>query len=163
MPAYWIDANVLMEAANGSYGFDLAPGFWEFMDEQIENGAFCVPQEVVIEISSRDTDLKEWMDDRPDTFVAEATREIQEKYQEIADHVSNGGFEVHEKRKFLNGADGWLIAHAKISGGKVVTQEVRTGLGARAVKIPNVCDVFDTSVINRDALLREFGVRLVRE
>ncbi len=163
MPAFWIDSNVLMESANGAYGFDLAPGFWEFVEEQIHADQFCIPKAVYLEISTKDTDLKDWVDQRPDSAVVEASREVQETYREIADFVANGEYEDHEKRNFLNGADGWLIAHAKIADGTVVTQEKTAGPGARVVKIPNICDRFQTIVIDRDALLRQFGVRLIRE
>jgi hypothetical protein len=48
--------------------------------------------------------------------------------------------------EFLRGADAWLIAHAKVLGGCVVTREAKKGIGAKKPMIPNVGEDFGVVV-----------------
>lgn len=160
MPAYWLDADVLIQAANDAYQFDVAPGFWEFLEEQIANEQFCMPKEVERELSARDDDVYRWVRQQPDGFIVDQDAAVQTTYRGIADYVNNGPFGPGHKRGFLRKADGWLIAHAQVVGGVVVTRETRAG--GDQVKIPNVCDQFGVQVINQGELLRRFNVRLIR-
>lgn len=61
MPAFWLDSDVLIQAANDAYQFDLAPGFWEFLEENIANHTFCMPREVLRELEERDDELHAWV------------------------------------------------------------------------------------------------------
>jgi Domain of unknown function (DUF4411) len=162
MPAYWLDANVLIQAANDAYQFDVVPGFWEFLEEQIGNGQLCMPKEVERELSGRDDEVYGWVRRQPDRFIVEQDEAVQANYTAIADWVNNGPFRPEHKRGFLQKADGWLIAHARTANGAVVTRELRAGEGALQVKIPNVCDQFGVESINQGELLRRFNIRLVR-
>ena len=64
------------------------------------------------------------------------------------------------RRRFLDRADPWVIAHAGVDGGTVVTSEVRVPENSGKVKIPNVCDQLQVPVrsINVYQMLRELGV-----
>jgi uncharacterized protein DUF4411 len=162
MPAYWIDSDVLIQAANDSYQFDFAPGFWEFFAERIRNGELCMAAEVKRELERRDDDVHKWVCAQPDSFIVEQDDAVQAAYTEVADFVAKGPYGSTHKRGFLKRADGWLIAHARVAGGVVVTRERRAGPGTDQVKIPNVCDQFGVNVLNQGELLRRFGVKLVR-
>ena len=35
---YLLDANCFIEAVNRYYGFDICPGFWDWLDQQNESG-----------------------------------------------------------------------------------------------------------------------------
>lgn len=49
------------------------------------------------------------------------------------------GFANEYVAEFLDRADPWLIASAKVCDLTVVTQEKLAGAGTKKVKIPNVC------------------------
>ena len=43
MPRFWLDTNVFITSKNTFYGFDIAPGFWEFIEQQAESGEIAAP------------------------------------------------------------------------------------------------------------------------
>ena len=47
---YIIDTNVLIEAKNRYYAFDLAPGFWEWLDLHHREGTLASIEQVKSEI-----------------------------------------------------------------------------------------------------------------
>mgnify|MGYP001547325637 CR=1 FL=1 len=130
MPAFWIDSNILIQAARDAYQFDFAPGFWDFLEENIANENFCMPKQVEIELSRIDDQVYEWVRAQPDGFIVEPSEEVQAAYGDIADHVVNGPYKEESIKGFVRKADAWLIAHAQVSGGRVVCRELRGGAGA---------------------------------
>jgi hypothetical protein len=61
--------------------------------------------------------------------------------------------------KFLDGADLWVIAAARVHGAAVVTQERAVGPGAKKIKIPDVCAKFGIRSLTTFELLQEVGAR----
>ena len=57
---YVVDANVLIEAKNRYYAFDLAPGFWKWLERVNEGGAVCSIDPIFEEIIKGDDELKMW-------------------------------------------------------------------------------------------------------
>ena len=121
MEHHWIDADALIQSKNGPYGFDIAPGFWNLIDEAIESGHLRSANEVHEELSRGQDDLTDWVAERPELF-AEADESVQQEFRTIADYVEANYDEAHAQ-EFLSGADAWLIAHAAQDGGIVVTRE----------------------------------------
>lgn len=161
MPEYWIDTNVLIEARNGPYGFDIAPGFWTALDELSSRGQVRMSSLVYDElVASVQDDLALWISERRRSeLIVEPNAAVQAALREIADYV-NGNYAVSRAAPFLRGADPWVIAHALATGGTVVTQEARVPANSTKVKIPNVCAVFRVGSINTYRMLRELGVSL---
>ena len=46
------------------------------------------------------------------------------------------------KAKFATGADGWLVAYARVHGSTVVTNERSAPKSRRDVKLPDLCEQF---------------------
>lgn len=157
--AHWLDSNVLIDAKNDAYGFDIAPGFWEFLEEGIRDQRFLLPDAVRGEIIERDDELAGWVRGLPNGSIILPDQQVQALYGDIADHVTNGGYRNY--RRFLAGADGWLIAHARVDAGIVVSQEVTAGNGLEA-KVPDIGRRFGVDVIRRQRFMQDLGVRLVR-
>ena len=65
------------------------------------------------------------------------------------------------KAQFATGADGWLVAYAKVQGAIVVTTEQPSPGAKNRVPLPNVCDEFDVTYTNPFAMLRELNVQFV--
>ena len=156
---HWLDSDVLINAKNDAYGFDIAPGFWEFLEEGVAEGQILLPDAVAQEIHQRDDELSDWVKGLPNGSVVIPNQDVQGAYGPIADHVQNGDYP--NKAKFLAGADGWLIAHAQNDEGIVVSQETRAGAGPEA-KVPDIGNHFGVNVIRRHEFMQEFGVILIR-
>ena len=52
MNRYSLDANIFIESKNGPYAFDLAPGFWDFLDEQIEKKRIMATMRIYDELTN---------------------------------------------------------------------------------------------------------------
>lgn len=161
MPHLWLDADVLIQAKNQWYGFDFAPGFWKFLDEKVSDGIIRSSVMVYAELTEDyDDELAEWAKDRKDTPLWVPTdQNVQTTASAIINWV-NDNFEPARSAKFLNGADPWLIAHAKVDNGIVVTHEAPAGANTKTPKIPNIAQVFGLEVWNVVRLLRELNAKL---
>ena len=159
MPDYWLDANVFIEAKNGPYGFDIAPGFWRILDEKTQTGQISSSRMVYDElVGGKEDALAEWARSRRSELFAEPDEDVQAEFVRVADHVDTH-YDRSEAAAFLDGADPWIIAHAIAHGGVVVTSETRAGPEAKKPKIPNVCDVFHVKPVHYYDMLRELGAR----
>lgn len=38
MPEFWLDSDTFIRAKNEAYGFDIAPGFWTFLEQKATEG-----------------------------------------------------------------------------------------------------------------------------
>ena len=92
----------------------------------------------ILKFEDPNDELTKWVKNRRKSglFVKE-DGPVQRTVTEVSDHVVKK-YEQHHAAEFLSAADPWLIAHAKVSKGIVVTFENRQP-GANRVKIPNVC------------------------
>ena len=63
------------------------------------------------------------------------------------------------KANFATGADGWLVAYARVHGSTVVTNEQSAPESRREVKLPNVCDQFGVRRDNMFAMLQALNVQ----
>ena len=90
MPEYWIDANVFIQAKNGPYAFDIAPGFWAFLDSMNEAGRVASSSLVRDELLVGMDELAEWARERGETAMfVESDLDTQMAFQDVAQHVSD--------------------------------------------------------------------------
>jgi hypothetical protein len=162
VPDYWLDSDVLIESKKRWYSFQIAPGFWEFLDQEANAGHIAASSRVYHEIvDETDDDLADWAKNRrgPPLFI-DPDAAVQAALTEIVDYVHATYPPVHAQR-FLSGADPWIIAHAKVHGGTVVTLETLiTDPSAKRVKIPNVCAHFEVPYTNLFTMLTSLGMSL---
>lgn len=57
---YLVDANVLIEAKNRYYAFDIAPGFWDWLDHAHDHSMACSINAVRDELVNGNDELAEW-------------------------------------------------------------------------------------------------------
>lgn len=157
---YIVDASVLIEAANAYYSFESVPGFWEWLTEQGVNESIRSASMVGEEVEYP-PQLVEWLEEREtEGFLIDVSEpEIQAEYQKMAAWVIEQNFGPEHVAKFLDGADLWIIAAAKVTGATVVTQETLAGAGTKKIKIPNVCAVFEVDCINTFTMIGEKQAR----
>jgi len=160
MTNFWLDADSLITPKNGPYGFDIAPGFWRFMEQKAAEGAIASSITVYGELEEgAEDDLLQWAEKQKDTgFFIEPDPLVQTIFRQVADYVNNA-YPRHNASEFLDGADPWLIAHAKAYGGRVVTFETSAPTSKRP-KIPDVSEKFDVKCLNVYKMARELGMSL---
>jgi hypothetical protein len=157
MSRYCLDANVLIQAKNGPYAFDLVPRFWTWIDEMFEQDTLYSSIMVYNELAEGSDELSAWVKSlRPRGFFVEPGEEVQGCLAEIADYVTSC-YEPQQAQIFLAGADPWVIAQSKIDSATVVTQEALVGISSRKVKIPNICEQFDVPYVNTYGIMRALG------
>jgi hypothetical protein len=155
---YWLDANVFIQSNRGPYGLDFAPGFWRWLEGCITDGNVRSPMLVYKELTNYTDDLANWARDREKEglLFVEASKSVQEAYRIMGDHVKAKYVPAHHV-PFLAGADGWVIAHAKDSGGMVVTLETTVDPKSQRVKIPNVCAHFNVPCVTLQDMRKVIG------
>lgn len=156
MGYYWLDASVLIQAFQGPYSFDIAPGFWDAISKSAQDGHLRSPEMVFNEIKPGD-DLEAWVKAHKDPLFVNADHTVQTTFAPIAAHVQSA-YSPEWAKRFLAGADPWVIAHAQADSGTVVTLENR--LHPAHVKIPIVCDRFAVESISTYEMLKRLGIKL---
>ncbi len=161
MTNFWLDADSLITPKNGPYGFDIAPGFWRFMEQKAAEGIIASSVTVYRELKDygAEDDLLQWAEQQKDTgFFVEPDTIVQTVFRQVAEYV-NKTYPQHQTSKFLDDADPWLIAHAKAYGGRVVTFETSAPTSKKP-KIPDVGNQFDVNCLNVYQMARELGMLL---
>src|SRR4051794_17056306 len=66
---YLLDANVFIQAKNGPYGMDFAPGFWSWIEQAHANGRVFTVAKVVDELKDGGDELADWVKAQPASFA----------------------------------------------------------------------------------------------
>lgn len=161
---YLLDSDVFITAKNLYYAFDLCPGFWESVlyhhDQERVFSIDRVRGELLA--GSKKEDLVQWVRNRvPDSFFLPVdSDEVTAAYAEIMLWAQRSAqYLDHAKAKFATGADGWLVAYARVHGRTVVTNEQSAPTARNAIKIPDICAQFEVHCDTPFSMLRALGVR----
>src|SRR3990167_9508965 len=121
---FLLDANVFIEAKNKYYAFDIATGFWDWLDQSVANGDVATIIPIFKELEKGNDELAEWAKKRENSgwVLAVDDAQTQTMNATIANWVMGQDFLHPAKEDFLKGADPWLIAKAKVNNATVVTQ-----------------------------------------
>lgn len=163
-PVYLLDSYALITAKNSYYAFDLCPGFWAGLLAQHGRGRVFSIDRVRGELMAgrKTDDLVQWTQSRvPDGFFREVDAgNVPAAYTDIMLWVQrHTRYLGQAKAKFATGADGWLVAYARVYGAVVVTLEQPAPEAKADIKLPDVCAQFDVQYTNTFAMLKELGVR----
>lgn len=156
---YLLDANVLIEAKNRHYGFEICPGFWTWIERKHTAGAIHSVARVGAELRAGDDRLAEWAKEWSDLFVATDEPTV-EALRDVATWAEQSDYRPAAVSEFLAGADAELIAHSMAKELTVVTHEVASD-GMKRIKIPNACKEFGVSYCDPFAMLDTEGARFV--
>ena len=161
MAHYWLDAMVFISPSRqGYYDFDLAPSFWMMLEDRSADGVLASTTRVCGELARRRDAVGAWAEARKESrLFIEPNETVQDAFKKVADYVI-GNYKHHRGAEFLGDADPWLIAHAIVDRGKVVTHEIPNSLMAQQVKIPNVCKAFNIECITLFEMFRELNIVL---
>ena len=159
--AYLLDANTLIQAKNEYYGFDLCPGFWDWLDQQNAAGEVFSIDRIQQELERGNDDLATWATAHGNGFFQPVDDQTNQAMATVATWVQNGNFTDNAKREFLSCADPFLIAHAMAHGHTVATHEVHVEGERKKVKIPTVCRGLNVPCLRTFDMLRQKGASFV--
>ena len=159
-----VDADVLIAAHRRYYSFNVCPGFWKSLvhfGEAGRIGSIDRVRDELLDEGSSDI-LAHWVEhDLPKGFFMEtSTDDVASAYSEISPWVqSNRQYFDFAKETFEDGADGWIVAHAMVNGGVVVTNEKSSPESRRIIKLPDVCTRFDVNCKDTFHMLARLQIR----
>ncbi|MCY3537017.1 MAG: DUF4411 family protein [Synechococcus sp. SB0669_bin_7] len=159
MTKYLLDTNVFIQASNREYGFDVCPGFWDWLIEKNQSGLVASIRKVAEEIK-KDEPLVAWVKERGNAFFLEEDDAMMDKLTVVSHWATSKGYKNEALQKFFGGADYYLIAYALAHDYIVVTHEVYSR-NNKSIKIPNVCEGLRLCCINPYKMLRQEKVRLI--
>lgn len=151
---FLVDANVLIEAKNRYYAFDIAPGFWHWLDNAHGRGRVCSIEKVGDELLRGDDELSDWVQSHRGFFFPPDERTVR-VFPRPATWAESQCFTQEALNGFTSdAADFMLVAHASAHSCTVVTHE-KTGNGSRKrVKIPDACAALGVPCVDTFDMLR---------
>lgn len=154
---YLLDSDTFIQAKNLYYGFDICPGYWEWMDGAVDGCAVRSVSKVYDELVAGNDELAQWIKGRKEDgrFLPITDPATQNAFREIAAAVQGSDYQPPAKAQFLAGADPWLVAKARVLGATVVTMERPNPAAKRRVPLPNICIAFGVQWMDTFALLRQ--------
>jgi hypothetical protein len=158
---YLIDSDVLIDAKNRHYGFDIVPAFWDWIIQQHRAERVFTVQKVADEVLVGADELAQWMSVQPTSFRIAAGSRDQPTLQALAQWVASNNFTQGAISDFLGKADYYLVAQAATLGYTVVTQEKSDPTSRRRVKIPDACGAVGVSSITPFTMLRAEKARFI--
>lgn len=159
---FLIDADVFIQAYRQYYPFEVVPGFWEALIRYHRNGRLASIDRVKRELELGKDDLARWAarEMPPGAWLRTDQPAVVQQYGKIMTWVqAQQQFMPAAKADFARGADGWLVAYAKVEDWRVVTQEVAAPDAKKKVPIPNVCQEFGVAFGNVFGMLKQLGAR----
>ena len=157
---YLVDSDVFITAKNLYYSFAICPGFWKSMIHHHRQGRVFSIDRVRSELLAghKTEDLVRWVTDEvPEGFFVPVDTDAVVRTWDDVGSTPSGVFRP-AKAKFATGADGWLVAHARVHGITVVTNEQSAPESRREIKLPDVCDQFEVRRDNTFTMLRALNV-----
>ncbi|MFI7275987.1 DUF4411 family protein [Streptomyces sp. NPDC049879] len=157
---YLVDSNVLIEAKNRYYAFDIAPGFWVWLDHAHENALACSIAPVREELVLGGDELATWAQDHPG-FFRPVDSAATTQFGPLTSWAHSGNFTPSALNDFIgNTADFYLIAYAKAHNHILVTHEQSKPDARRRIMIPDACMAMGVRYANTFAMLRSVNARL---
>ena len=157
---YLLDANVFIQAKNLHYGFDICPGFWDWLVQANAQGKVFSIEKVGDELEAVNDELAAWARARGEAFFLRPDMQVVEAFRRVSEWVNSAGYEPTAINTFLQVADYYLIAHALAHNFIVVTHEVPANT-RKKVKIPNVCIGLGIRHMTPYEMLRREGAKFV--
>lgn len=161
---YILDADVFITAKNRYYAFDVCPGLWASVIHHHRAGRTYSIDRLRNELlmGRKTEDLVQWVTkDLPATFFLSVDGDpVTAAYTDVMMWAQRSPqYFDYAKAKFATGADGWLVAYAKVHDAIVVTNEERRPEAKREIKLPDVCAQFEVPFIDTFRMLKDLAVR----
>ncbi len=156
MTTYLLDADVFIRAKNQHYGFDLCPGFWNWIDRDHAAGKVFSIQRVYHELLATQDELSNWAKQRKGMFL-EPDQSAISSFQHLSTWVHGAGYRPSAVDAFMKKSDFYLVGQAHAMGHKVVTYEKPAPESTRTIKIPDACLALEVAYLTPHEMLRAEG------
>lgn len=100
MTKYLLDTNVFIQASNREYGFDVCPGFWDWLIEKNQSGLVASIRKVAEEIK-KDEPLVAWVKERGNAFFLEEDDAMMDKLTVVSHWATSKGYKNEALQKFF--------------------------------------------------------------
>jgi hypothetical protein len=161
---YLLDSNVFIQAKNGPYGLDFAPGFWSWIEQAHEVGRVFTVAKVVEELLDGADELSDWVKAMPGTFALDVDSATAPSLSALTQWVTGQpNYVAAARAEFLSVADYYLVAQAHALGYTVVTHEQPRPAAQKRVFIPDACNAMHVPWMDPWRLLRDEGAKFVME
>lgn len=157
---YLIDSNVLIQAKNLHYEFDICPGYWNWLDIAHADQRVSSVERVGNELAAGNDQLTTWAAARSSFFVA-PDHAVVNSLALVSQWVVSQTFAQAAISEFLSVADYYLIAQAHAHGHVVVSHEKFDANIRKKVKIPNVCKGLGVRCISNFEMLKMENAQFV--
>lgn len=158
---YLLDANILIEAKNRYYAFDLAPGFWDWIEQAHQADSVLSIDAVHKELVAGDDELADWARSHKNFFVPLDNPTVQ-IFPSLTLWANSRSFTEQAINEFTGqNADYQLIAYAKAHGHVVVTNEQPQPQAKKRILIPDACQAMGVETADTFTMLRKSGARFV--
>ena len=154
-----LDANVFISANNMYYAPDLCAEFWRRLADCNEKGTVLSIDKVYEELRRHQDELYAWSYRNRSMFVSTRNEQTERVYADMAEWVKRER-RAEALEEFSGAADGWLAAHASVTGSTLVTHEQPAPSSRNHVKLPDICEEFDVPYTNTFDMLRRLEIRL---
>ena len=155
-----VDANILIDAKNRYYAFDIAPGFWAWLEQAHRSGELISIGAVRDELLQGDDELAEWARGHPDFFLPVDQLTVQH-FRPLSEWARHQDYRQSALNDFSSDrADYLLIAHAIGHGDTVITNEQPSPLSKKRVKNPDACAAMGVATADIFTVLRRTGAAL---
>lgn len=157
---YLIDSNVLIEAKNRYYAFDIAPGFWTWLDQAHRRSVACSIDAVRDELLAGNDELATWAHANA-AFFRPVDQGTTRHFRDLTTWATSQNFTQAALTEFTGtNADYLLVAYACEHQHTVVTHE-RSQPNARSrVLIPDACLAMGVRTADTFQMLRRTGAQL---
>ena len=159
--AYLLDTNIFIQAKNEYYGFDICPGFWDWLAQQNYAGNVFSIKPIQTELTTGTDELSKWAKKQGRQFFLPFDQHAGLAMGEVSEWIQNSSYREDVKRDFLSVADPLLIAYAKAYNHIVVSHEVFILGELKKIKIPAVCHALNVSCIRTFQMLHHEGASFV--
>lgn len=153
--SYLLDTNIFIQAKNEYYGFDICPGFWNWLEEQNRTQAVFSIDPVAKELRTGKDELADWSKRIGAAFFFPLDNEALAEMPRVINAVEAGDFRQAVVQQFMKGADPFLVAFALAHDHTIVTHEVHVEGQKSRVKIPTLCRRLSIPSIRTFDLLRK--------
>ncbi|QQM67411.1 DUF4411 family protein [Actinomyces weissii] len=157
---YLLDANVLIDAKNRYYAFDIAPGFWAWLDGVLVGGRACSIKAVYDELVLGNDELSKWARDHK-SFFKPVDQHVVRYFQPLSAWAASQSFTQAALNAFAaDAADYLLVAFGAAYQCTVVTNERPDPKSHKRVKIPDACNALEVAWDTPWNMLRATGAVL---
>jgi len=170
---FLFDSNSFISAKNTFYGFDIAPSFWEQLNELAAKETLGIIDRVYDELvfpndPDKEDELSRWIriefqgkvHTTKETQVVQMYARIIQKMTQDAPYATSYSKSAKARFAEVNNADAWQVAFAQVNNLTIVTFETYTPDERKNIKIPVVCKEFGVHYINLHEFMRRVSMKL---